>query len=613
MPTFSSARNAVNILRELEIKVPTLPDVTTGTNGTAFTFKISATLHSLRPPPTVPDFLSSPARIQSDIIRAMHLASLLDEDREIPVGQRLSEFILEPAVVEAVKKPVEHLDVAIAYLRRVHFVSFYSGKRFRDESHLLIMAASPICRSRPFAPNPNENTPYSITTTMDEMKDKSFETTQETEAEVESEKIASEDKVAEMAEQDNKEADDGEVKSESGQNEEPKAEEESNKEENQEVTQETPSKALVPISSPSSGAPQATTPTAMKLNLKSVVFNDRKLGPIISDLTQKLARKKLQQTDPTVPGSVDEDEAKQLEAIQDKTFDELMKSRCKFEVEDKCRCCYVYCNKLFRAVSFLSKHLKTKHGEFGAEELLRDAEPFMRRRYESEDMHARPLPPIEIETANGIELRSVKEIMDKYMPSIPAMMAPPLPFGPPPTGGQHPPPLPLGPPPSRYTNDRYDDRDYRDGGNRKRSRFNDNNRGGGGGRDNYNNNYNDNQGADSGTPNQGDGGSAEKPNERRGGGLFTQRKSFGGPKVNPYLDIDAPKVSLFLKFDFLLYLLLCFPNFKSKLCFFFHFHNLLQRWKNKPINIMENFIFFFVEVTSVYFCSRNELIFTRKR
>ena len=37
-----------------------------------------------------------------------------------------------------------------------------------------------------------------------------------------------------------------------------------------------------------------------------------------------------------------------------------------------------------------------KHEGFAADLLLQDAEPFMRARYEAEDIASRPLPPIEV-------------------------------------------------------------------------------------------------------------------------------------------------------------------------------------------------------------------------
>lgn len=105
-----------------------------------------------------------------------------------------------------------------------------------------------------------------------------------------------------------------------------------------------------------------------------------------------------------------------------------MNSRVTFEKE-KCRCCYAYCNKLFKNADFIGKHLRAKHPDFAADILVQDAEPFMRKRFEAEDMSARPLPPVEIESHGRLELKSVKEILDKYTPPPP----PPLPLLPPPT------------------------------------------------------------------------------------------------------------------------------------------------------------------------------------
>ena len=44
----------------------------------------------------------------------------------------------------------------------------------------------------------------------------------------------------------------------------------------------------------------------------------------------------------------------------------------------------------------MRKHLLTRHETFASELQLQDAEPFMRTRYESEDIASRPLPPIEV-------------------------------------------------------------------------------------------------------------------------------------------------------------------------------------------------------------------------
>ena len=44
----------------------------------------------------------------------------------------------------------------------------------------------------------------------------------------------------------------------------------------------------------------------------------------------------------------------------------------------------------------MRKHLACKHETFAYDLLLQDSEPYMKVRYESEDIGSRPLPPIEV-------------------------------------------------------------------------------------------------------------------------------------------------------------------------------------------------------------------------
>ena len=82
------------------------------------------------------------------------------------------------------------------------------------------------------------------------------------------------------------------------------------------------------------------------------------------------------------------------------------------EAEGKARCCFPACNKLFRGVDFLKKHMRVKHDLFALNELTSDAEPFMKGRYDEQMITARPLPPIEVETVAGIEQRGVSEMLE---------------------------------------------------------------------------------------------------------------------------------------------------------------------------------------------------------
>lgn len=180
----------------------------------------------------------------------------------------------------------------------------------------------------------------------------------------------------------------------------------------------------------------------------------------------------------------------------------------------------------------MRKHLKSKHEYFAEDILVKDAEVFMKKRFVSEDIRARPLPPLEVEVQGGVELKSVVEILDKYL-----VVAPPLPPLVPPGAdfmlganpsfmnpmapmGMNPEPMFLGDN-GRFSND---NRDFNRGNRRgrdDRDRRNSNNSAGG--------------------------------NTNSGGG-WNSRESFPkyvGPKsednnqrkLSSYLDVDAPKVS----------------------------------------------------------------------
>ena len=47
-----------------------------------------------------------------------------------------------------------------------------------------------------------------------------------------------------------------------------------------------------------------------------------------------------------------------------------MINSCKTEKEGKARCCFVFCNKLFKDNDFLRKHLVSKHPNFATGPLI---------------------------------------------------------------------------------------------------------------------------------------------------------------------------------------------------------------------------------------------------
>jgi hypothetical protein len=72
------------------------------------------------------------------------------------------------------------------------------------------------------------------------------------------------------------------------------------------------------------------------------------------------------------------------------------------------RCCYKYCNKLFKERGFILKHLLNKHVGFAQDKMTANAEPFMRSRFNADSIAMRPLPPVEVESHGTVELKSVK-------------------------------------------------------------------------------------------------------------------------------------------------------------------------------------------------------------
>lgn len=60
---------------------------------------------------------------------------------------------------------------------------------------------------------------------------------------------------------------------------------------------------------------------------------------------------------------------------------ECVEVHSKREKDDKVRCWFPHCNKLFKNLDFLKKHVALKHEAFATEIVLKNAEPFMRARY----------------------------------------------------------------------------------------------------------------------------------------------------------------------------------------------------------------------------------------
>jgi len=513
MPSIAAARRVMPLLNYLNIDIPV--PISTNLDGitrTLLTFSIKAHMHNSQVMFNKNQHASHYLRVQSDTVKALELATLLDEEKKVPEESRLTSILESEVIVNALVKPTDRLDLAIAYLRRVHFFSFYGGRKYRDESHLLGFCPSVIHRSKGyvFAPKLDQSSSISnnqqqgllqVKTTLsppnaledgsaletvdgsgDEVRDVSTDANDADAVAPVAEDLAlnadveiSRDEEETILVVDDKEQESGKkrkiddtdidndaifkpIPETTGLDEAADDYVDTNQEQvdhddtdgdhvndqatavedrsdNKFVDKEEGEEAELEsgeVTDPSSHKvadekayrpPPPLLPKGFKAPF--IPLHDTKIDSIIEEMKVQQARRK---ENPDAYPSVDREDAAVIMSRNEKTFEQIVKDKCKQENEGKCRCSYVLCNKLFRGIEFLSKHIKLKHADFAAEELAADAEPFMRSRYDAEDISARHFPFVEVEVQGRTELRSLKEIVDKYAPP-----PPPPPVGLPPS------------------------------------------------------------------------------------------------------------------------------------------------------------------------------------
>jgi hypothetical protein len=243
--------------------------------------------------------MGSPSRISFDVARAIELGVTFDEARNIPFEHGLASVLelVEDSQLCA-RSPSLRLDVVLAYLRRVHLISYYAAVRFRDEAHLLAIAADVIYRQ-----------------------------------------------------------------------------------------------------------------TATDSGVSDVVVMteaDMRYDELIRSATYKSAE-----------ASADDRDAQLIVERSAQVLDKWVSDNMLGEPDGKARCGVQWCSKLFRGTDFLQKHLLSKHAhDCNAGPLLAIAEPLMWTRFDSEDISARPLPPIEVESTSGLEMLSVADVMAQMKMSV---------------------------------------------------------------------------------------------------------------------------------------------------------------------------------------------------
>uniref|UniRef100_A0A7S3H9X4 C2H2-type domain-containing protein n=1 Tax=Spumella elongata TaxID=89044 RepID=A0A7S3H9X4_9STRA len=376
MPTVESAKAALALLFDLRVNVYAPVDPDQREPVIALSFSVHARPHLPKQYFEKHEHCGHHLRVQADLGRALELASLLDELRDVPAELRLATILEESAVIEALVKPTDKLDVTIAYLRRTHLVNYYGARKYRDESQLLQYAPSVLLREKEYVPLPEP-----------------VEGAMEEEAAVEETPAPSIGSKRKHRDEEEGEAEEGETEDFSA--------------------DANAAPAVVDGMEVEAVAPAAPAARPVK-KFPQVATSNPRVEAILVELRALVAAKEQRAANPELPGTADEEDAKVLLVQQEKTFDRCVETKLSQEKEGKCRCCYVSCAKLFKGLDFLTKHMHLKHEDFALDELLMDAEPFLRKRFEADPMNARPLPPVEVEWNNRTDLRSVKDLLAKH-------------------------------------------------------------------------------------------------------------------------------------------------------------------------------------------------------
>lgn len=396
MPTNEAAIGADACLKNFKISVPSpnYPDSKESDQDVMFFFTIQSQLFNpdAGKERVLSDNVSQAPRVLSDILKAQELASLFDKLRNVPEEFSL-KTILDPSkypeVAQALSKATEKLDIIVAYLRRVHFVSFYDATRYFDEAHLLYMCPALYMRNVPC------DLPLRVilkTEVSDENASKDNEllkTSGKRKAEDSIDKDVDVDETGDDDEARPNEQDQGDDDQDESDNRDPQV---GNAKEVYE------------------GGKDDVRPQVIGSKPVKVGFSYKKINNMIKDLSRTLRMRETPIESSRVIN--DETDARILAEKVDIALDEKIKVLCPIEKEGKARCCYKSCNKLFKGPEYLKKHMASKHETFALDTILKITEPYMQQRYNSENIKFRPLPPVNVELLGGIELRSVREVIE---------------------------------------------------------------------------------------------------------------------------------------------------------------------------------------------------------
>ncbi len=343
----------------------------------------------------LPTFASHPARVLFDLRMTKHIASLLDEIRNLPLNVRLNSLL--SAVFRsdisgndtAEKKQQQNmLDTAVTYLRRVHHLSYFDFVKCFDEAHLLKNYSHLWLRPRP-------------------LNQKRGEEVEADDSEGNKEVLTDEDMFHVSSEQWT------EIKAKD-----------------------------------SNDLGNWLSEQNLNLKLDDWVFNQVKMLELKLELSRKSSDDNNtsngnksshdnadKSSSPSIKGKNDNGE--EIDRIFELEFppflqrikddfdasqkidrqrliaeDDFIRRHTKLEPEGKARCSISWCNKLFKDDSFLKKHIINKHSDIMEPALSWVSDEFVRARFNRCSFSELPMPKIPVETRTGIiEMRPQDEVM----------------------------------------------------------------------------------------------------------------------------------------------------------------------------------------------------------
>jgi len=452
-----------------EVVVPGPVNPTTGdVNLRQFVFTPSYMIHTPRAT-TVHGNVSGSARVKSDELAARKMANYLDEQRAVPLEQRLHTLlteVIEPNTVIAsgvdsdsdsaaapiagdkpVLLPTDLLDMSIAYLRSVHFASYYDARRFLDEAHMLSQAPFVTARAHPyylFVPRRDHQDSVTVGGATGKRSRDEAEGTDEGAGQAEAEAPAEREAAVPV--------------------------------------EPTVPEGAVSGAMDAADSPHPALPDISCRQLPRVQYIDRRAQGLLWDLhlrAYNVRQRELEGTDPfasasdiateaagdssaaagastegagATPGrapkwdtqrDVDDEDASAIAAENERVLNEWSEGLVNSEkpaavvtvtptasggasavakpataeegaAPSRARCGLKWCNKLFKGADFVKKHVRSKHEDLASGLVLAVARPYMQRRFEAEDLLTRPLPPVPVEGQNRhLESWSVQDVLER--------------------------------------------------------------------------------------------------------------------------------------------------------------------------------------------------------